>query len=332
MIVITRKEVALKAGVSEGTVSNVINGKFCVSKEKRERVMCVVGELNYVPDQTARNLATNRSQHIGIAIYEVTNPYHMEIAKQIEECAIKKGYIVSIFMLDNNMDVKLRAIKERRLDGLVNFMTNIYPENFIATLVARGTVLVNFNEIVGSIVNNDYRLAMKEIMIKIKELGHKKIAYLTTMDKLGFMADSRGKQWFESVEELGFQRAEVFYNDNFDRTSDATGLIITKQLLNEYPDVTAIFCTNDLTALGCIRALADAGLRVPDDISVIGCDNINLSAITYPSLTTISIDKMKQGEEIVNIIIDQIKNQNKVVKTYTAEAIFRESTAKVREN
>ena len=94
---------AEKAQVSEATVSNVINGKNCVSDEKVRRVKTAIRELNYVPDQTARTLVMRKSKHIGIAVYETTNPYHMELARIIEQCAAKNGYIVSLFVLDNNM-------------------------------------------------------------------------------------------------------------------------------------------------------------------------------------------------------------------------------------
>ena len=92
---VTRKQVAQYAGVSEGTVSNVLKGKVAVAKEKRERVLAAIEALRYVPDQTARNLVTRRSNHIGVAIYELTNPYHMEITKRIEERASRNGFIVS---------------------------------------------------------------------------------------------------------------------------------------------------------------------------------------------------------------------------------------------
>lgn len=328
---VTRKDVAKKAGVSEGTVSNVINNKVFVKPEKRDVVLKVIKELNYIPDQTARNLARRKSSHIGIAIYETTNPYHMEIIKKIEDYAIKRGYIVSTFMLDNNMSYKLKSITERKLDGLVNFMTNLYPDEFIETLKRMGTVLINFDESNSSMFINDYTEAMKNLMIKLKELGHKKIAYISCLDEKNFAVDSRGIQFKKSVKELGFKKADIYYNHNFDSTSDEIGVNLTKQLLLKNKNVTAIFCTNDLAAIGCIRALADKGIYVPKDISVIGCDNINISSILYPSLTTITIDKAKQGEEIAMQIIEQISTKKSIVKHYVAKEIIRESLAKAKQ-
>ena len=327
---VTRKQVAQLAGVSEGTVSNVVNGKSIVAKDKMERVLAAIEELHYVPDQTARSLVMRRSNHIGIAIYELTNPYHMEIAKCLEECASRSGFIVSVFMLDNNMKDKFKAMVERRLDGLVNFMTNRYPEEYIDMLAQRGTVLINFDSESGSVFSNDYRDATAQILQRLYDWGHRRIAYISTMDEIGFRADSRGKQWFESVQKLGFERAEVFYNHSFDAASDQTGRLLTQRMLETFRDATAVLCTNDLTAMGCMRNLADEGIRVPTDISVVGCDDIEIAKTLIPSLTTMSIDKYRQGEDIVAQIINQLDGGEKQHHVYHAVPVYRESIAPIR--
>lgn len=329
---VTRKQVAQYAGVSEGTVSNVLNGKVAVAKEKRERVLAAIEALRYVPDQTARNLVTRRSNHIGVAIYELTNPYHMEITKRIEERASRNGFIVSVFMLDHDMENKFNAMVERRLDGLVNFMTNRYPEEYTEMMAARGTVLINFDSRYGPLFINDYREAMADILQKIRAWGHRKVAYISTFDEDGFRADSRGKQWFESVKELNFERAEVFYNHVFDADSDETGRRLTREMLKQFPDVTAVLCTNDLTAMGCMRELADNGIRVPRDISVVGCDDIKIAKTLTPSLTTMTIDKRRQGEEIAQQIFAQLNGGVKKNYLYPAVPVYRESAGPVRQD
>ena len=323
----TRKDVARRAEVSEGTVSHVITGNVYVKDEKKERVLQAIKELNYIPDQNARSLVTNKSDNIGIAIYETTNPYHMEIAKKIEEFATTKGYIVSLFMLDNNMEDKLRIITERRVDGFVNFMTNRYPSEFINALKSRGTELVNFDSSVGPMFLNDYTSAMTEVLQKLKELGHKNLAYISTLDEKNFAVDTRGKTWFAETEKLGFNKCKVYYNHEFNLPSDKTGNKLAKKMIAEYKNVTAVFCTNDLSAMGCLRALSDAGLKVPQDISVIGCDNIALSEILVPSLTTLDIDKARQGYDIARQIIERTEPGTNMLKIYEAKAIFRESVS-----
>lgn len=328
---VTRKEVAVRAGVSEATVSNVLNGKSCVLPDKVDRVYKAMRELGYIPNQNARNLVTGRSNHIGIAIYEMTNPYHMEIAQYIERYASKQGYIVSLFLLDNNMQNKLNAIAQRRLDGVVNFMTNEYPDQFIEELTRYGAVMINFNESIGSMFVNRYEEAMKQLMERAFALGHRKIAYLTSQDSVGFSRDGRGLQWFASLKELPFEKAKVFYNSDFGLMSDKIGYQLAKEMIADDADITAVFCTNDLTAFGCIRALTEAGLRVPEDISVIGCDDIRMSELMMPPLTTIAIDKKQQGEDIARQAIGEILGETgRVRKEYVAYPVYRASLTKCR--
>lgn len=328
---VTRRQVAELANVSEATVSNVINGKTCVSEDKTRRVMEAISALNYVPDQNARTLVMGKSKHIGIAIYETTNPYHMELARHIESRATKMGYIVSLFMLDNNMKNKLDVIVQHRLDGIINFMTNQYPDSFINWLAHYGAVMINFNGEVGSLFENDYTDAMSELLQKVYDLGHRKIAYISNTDKEGFYADSRGKAWKAVAESGRFERAEVFYNYDFQLRSDEIGRALCQRLIRHYSDATAVFCTNDLCAMGVLRTLKDAGIRVPQDISVIGCDDIDQGKLFIPSLTTITIDKRKQGEEIAEQVIGEIEGKRtRVRKVYPAHVVYRESLAERR--
>ena len=328
---VTRREVAVRAGVSEATVSNVVNGKSCVSQDKVKRVYSAMRELGYIPNQNARNLVTGRSNHIGIAIYEMTNPYHMEIAQYIERYASRHGYIVSLFLLDNNMQNKLNAIAQRRLDGVVNFMTNEYPDQFIEELTRYNAVMINFNESVGSMFVNRYESAMRELMARTFELGHRKIAYLSSQDEAGFSMDGRGVQWFRSLKELPFEKAEVFYNSDFGQMSDKIGYCLAQEMLRRHPDITAVFCTNDLTAFGCIRALTEAGVKVPEVISVIGCDDIRMSELAMLPLTTIGIDKKQQGEDIARQAIEEIVGSaQRVRKEYVAYPVYRDSLTKCK--
>lgn len=324
---ITRKDVAKYAGVSEATVSNVMNGKAIVLPKTREKVLAAVQELNYVPNQNARTLTMKRSKHIGIAIYETTNPYHMELAKIIEEYAGTQGFIISLFMLDNNMADKLDIIAQRRLDALINFMTNQYPDIFINNLRKNGTQLVNFNHNLGSVFENDYFDAQQIIMDKAKELGHKNIAYICSMDEKGFCADSRGKQWYHGCTE--FENSKAYFNSDFNLNSNEVGYNLAKQVIKDGL-ASVVFCTNDLVAIGCMRAYYEAGIKVPQEVSVIGCDDIDIAKVIVPALTTITIDKRRQGQDIALDVISQITENKFVAKSYKAVPVFRESLSKLK--
>ena len=321
---ITRNDVAKRAGVSVGTVSNVMNNKSFVKPEHVEKVRKAIEELNYIPDFNAKSMARRCNNHIGIALYEMTNPYHAEIIQGIEEYAAEHNFMTTIFVLNNSSPHKYHAICERRLDGLVNFMTNDLPHAFTAELKRQKIVLVNFTAEDSFLIVNDYTPPMLEYMHILQEGGHRKVAYLWTGDEVRFRADMRGKTFLEEREKYGFDTDDslVLFNDDVMQTSEQVGYRLCGLLLERHPDVTAVFCTNDLVALGALRRLSEAGLRCPEDVSVIGCDDIALGEYFNPPISTISFDKRRHGAEIAQWIIEKIADpkshpyQTMVVSTY----------------
>ncbi len=306
----TRTEVAKLAGVSVGTVSNVMNNKSFVKESTVEKVRRAMAELNYVPDYNAKSLASGKSNHIGIAVYEMTNPYHAEIIQGIEEYAAEHGYITTVFMLDNTRDKKLDEICKRRLDGLVNFMSNELPSDFIGILTRQNVSLVNFAPENSFIVMNDYTGAMEEYMRILRDLGHKNVAYLSTTDPTRFSVDTRGGTFLARRKEYGFSTDDdlIVYNYNYELKSEEIGYKNIKQLLARGKKFTALFATNDLSAFGAMRGLHEAGLSCPGDVSVIGCDGLSLGRYMVPSLSTISFDKRACGEMIAGALINHIEN------------------------
>lgn len=306
----TRKEVAIRAGVSVGTVSNVINRKKFVKPELVKRVQNAIAELNYVPDYNAKSLASKRSKHLGIALYEMSNPYHVEIIKGIESYAAEHGYIVTIFLLENEQDKKMDAICERRLEGLINFMTNDFPGTFTDILLNQNITLVNFLESNSFTIKNHYRDSMLFYMQRLQELGHKNVAYIWGFGKERFIDDDRGKVFLSEREHFGFCMDEdlIVYHTQPDVLSQDCGYDLCGKLLQKHKEVTAIFAFNDLAAMGVIRKLSELGYRCPQDISVIGCDGISLGQCFVPSISTITFDKMQCGREIAKCVIDHIEN------------------------
>lgn len=332
---ITRTDVAKRAGVSAGTVSNVMNNKASVKPEYVRRVIKAIEDLNYVPDFTAKSLAKRKSNHIGVAVYEMTNPYHAEIIEGLEEYAAGKGYMVTTFLLDNKLNKKLDAICERRLDALVNFMTNALPDSFITTLESQRTVLVNFSGENSFIVVNDYVKAMTNYMQLLSSLGHKRVAYVSTVDKMRFEADSRGSTFLAKRAEMGFFEDDsyIFCNYNYSLRSERIGYILADELIKIHPETTAVFATNDLCAIGLMKRFAELGLRCPEDISVIGCDNISFGEYFIPGLCTIGFDKKEYGRAIAKAIIDRIDSGYQTpyrTLSFEAVSVLRDSVAKAR--
>lgn len=234
---VTRSDIARAAGVSVGTVSNVLNNTAVVKEDLRQKVLKTVKELHYVQNYTAKSLASKNNHHIGVAVYEMSNPYHVEVVRGIEEYATQNGYIVSIFMLDNNMDKKLDAVCQRKLSGLVNFMTNEYPATFLDILRKQGTLLVNFGTEQGIRAYVDYADAIKEYCRTLYTLGHRDIGYLYYGDRPRFLADNRGRAFYEARKELGLTENDdyILFGNNSSENSEVLGYESVKRLMRAHP-------------------------------------------------------------------------------------------------
>ncbi len=322
---ITRKDVAEYAGVSTGTVSNIINGKKSVDPKLVSKVNKAINELGYIPNHNAKSLASKNSKHIGIAIYEYENSYHWNIVRGIEEVAMKAGYLVSVFVLDNNSSFKLESICERRLSALVNLMTNEYPKSFIEILKNQKVKLINFDTSLGPNFTLDYTDAIVEIFEKVIKDGRKNIGYIWTSDEQRFNIDTRGLAYRSEIKKHGLSSDNlIYYNLDNSKMSYDIGYEGCKELLSKNKDIDTVFCTNDLTAIGAVRALKDCGYRVPEDVYVVGCDDTFIAKDYVPSITSITFDQKAQGMSMANVIINEWDPKYKEVIKPTA--VFREST------
>lgn len=332
---ITRKDVAELSGVSVATVSNVFSGKVVVSQEVQDRVREVARRLKYVPNHIARSLSLGRSNHIGIAINESTNPFHMEIVKYLEDYALTAGFLVSTFEMLGSFKNKATAIEKCSLDALVNFTTAQFYDEFFDILKSQNTVMVNFGLDKGMSFGHEDADAMKECMFKLAELGHKNVGYVSTLDRSVFVKDERGSTFMAYRDAAGFTADDDYIQcDGSAFKSADYGYKGTETLMKRHPELTALFVTNDIGALGAIRALKDMGYDCPRDVSVIGCDDIEISKLCVPSISTIGFDKEAYGNRMAQKTIECILNRESgigydfKVKSY---ACFRESVGVCRD-
>ena len=306
--VITRKDVAIKAGVSVATVSNVFSGKDIVSPRSVERVLQAAKELRYVPNSTARSLSLGRSNHIGIAINEAINPFHMEIVKYVEDYAIKNGFLVTIFDISDSLKGKISFIEKFSLDALINFTTVQFYDEFCEILQSKNTVLVNFGLYKCTSFGRRDEDAMIAFMEKLRELGHTRVGFVSTIDESVLRRDERGKTFFANREKMGFAANDSYIvcakGSAFD--SLRFGYTGAKELLSRCPEITALFALNDLAAIGTIRAAKELGYDCPRDISVIGFDNIALTESYIPSVSTVGFDKKEYGQNMAKKTIECI--------------------------
>lgn len=312
---VTIKDIAKKANVSITTVSRVLNNKSKgVSNETRENIWKIVDELNYVPNAVAKGLVMQKTNLIGLVIPDITNIYYAELSKGIEETADAYGY--NILLCGNNITPKheqksLRILREQNVAGIVYNSSFNIPEEIVSTLegASQPFVLVEnegHNDDAMR-VYTDSKNGMMKIVEHLIEMGHKRIAYLSGPKDI-YSARLRLQGYKEALEKHGLQVDETLIRYGLPNRAD--GFECTKQLLKSKCQMTAIACFNDLMAVGAMQKLRSKGIQVPLDMSLTGYDNIYLTKITTPQITTVSQPAYEMGCEAAKLLINKIENNN----------------------
>lgn len=334
------KEVAKEAGVSIATVSYVINNKDgqSLSKETREKVWEAVNKLNYVPNLSARILAINKSNLIGVVIpqtepnkeFMFSNPFYSEFLSSFEYTARKKGYhvLISGTNADENY---IEVAKKRNLDGIV--VLGVYPKDSLEKLKNSNIPTVIIDSCVKSYhfntVGTDDRYGGYTATRYLLDKGHRNIAIVT---------GSVSEQGVNQERLHGYKDAllenDISVDDRYVCTGNVDfeyGLEIAKTISKLKDEITAVFCTADIIAMGLMNGLNKLEIKVPDDISVIGFDNTFISKITMPALTTVDQNIAAKGERAAKMIIGIVEQKLKGKQEYIIpiEVIERESVREV---
>lgn len=284
------RDVAKHARVSIATVSRTINRVPTVDKDLAKRVWKSIEELNYFPNTQARALVSGRSRLFGLLISEITNPFFPELIQGFEDFAIENNYEILIGSTNydpERMEICVRRMIERNVEG-VAVMTFGIEEPLLDELVSRNIPMVFVDaappsENVSTLAV-DYHRGIREGVQHLAALGHRKMAFISgPMHQRS--AHLRKDAFLESVAEIGVQPDPELLMEG-DHTLEG-GMQAMDQILKSKELPTAVMCSNDMTAIGALRVLAKAGLRVPDDMSVIGFDDIHLAEFVYPPLTTV---------------------------------------------
>lgn len=328
----SRKEVARLAGVSETTVTNVLNNLKPASKEVEERVYAAARALNYQPNVIAQSLRTKNSRQIGVILSDISNPYVGEILRGIEEQSAALGYNTILIMISDDIRKKYKDIVGRRFTGLINISNVPYTYELMKELYDNGVSLINFKPGYASIVQPQSRFY--ELMDRAAKLGHKKPMYIVGYPQDTAPLDDRYVTYFENYSKLGFtdHDKKVIYGD-FPKTSLLNiGYEAVKANFDPADGVTVLFCLNDICALGAMSALREMGVKVPQDVSVTGYDNIPMSRYFTPPLTTVDAFAFEQGKEMVLAITRKIEGGECETIAFKTEPIFRESLAPAPKN
>jgi len=331
--VVTLKAVAEHVGFTPGTVSAVLNNSPAsrsVPQQTKNRILAAARELNYRPNFFARSLRVKRTYTIGVIAEEIGDAYGSMIISGVERSLREHNYF--FLTVIHRHDPKLlhtyyHLLLQRGVEGFISVDTSITERPSLPTVAVAGHRRVQG---VTNIVL-DHRRAARMALQHLTELGHREIAF---MKGAPFSSDSedRWKAVCEVAPQLGVQvRPELTVQLESDDPSPELGYPFAKKLLARGRPFTALFAYNDISAIGAMRAITEAGLRVPESVSVVGFDDIRGAAYSSPSLTTVRQPLQKMGEIAARTVLNRIENDGDYVPEITIEPEFvvRNSTARV---
>ncbi len=311
----TIRDVASKAEVSIATVSRVVNGNRPVHPDIRDRVLKVIEELDYRPNFLARGLRHQTTSMIGLIIPDNSNPFYAEVARAIEDAGFAEGYSVILCNSDLSQEKQqayIDVLLSHQVDGIIlvdieNFipkgLERILAENVPSVITNRDTLIPTMDQIMVDNHQGGY-LAGRYLL----RLHHRRIGCINLIDPRAY----------ESPRIAGFRQA--LSEDEIELTAEdfalgngryESGYKAMQDLLQRRPDLSAVFVFNDLMALGAINALRAQGKRVPEDISIIGFDDILYSATFEPALTTIAQPSAAMGQECITQLLARIQQPEK---------------------
>jgi LacI family transcriptional regulator len=304
------KDIAQMAGVSKATVSMVINKKdSSISEETRKRVLEIAKEMKYIPNSIARSLSTNKSGTIGVILPDITNPFFSEMARAIEDEAERLEYNLMICNTDNDTCKEQKYIQlliSKLIDGII-FMSGGKSNESINILKTNNVPFVLVDRYIDGYID-DYGvfcLNKQGVEDGIKYLhanGKRKIVFVKGRENLE-VSKQRLDGYICAMKNYGIYDEKYIFEGDFNIEG---GKVATEKILSCFDDLDAIFYSNDMMALGGMKILLRNGYRIPRDISVIGFDNIQISAVMEPELTTISQPIYEMGKKACSILIDVI--------------------------
>lgn len=331
----TIKDIAKKAGVSHATVSRALNGNPAIPECTASAIRDLANELGYLPSAAARGLKTKRSKVIGVIVSRIDNPYFGEIVQGIEDVLQPAGF--SLFFSSSHLNSEIekdiiQAFAEHRVEGVIICSVTVSRQQ-ADRLKAYGMPIVVINnqspeEYQCSIAHDDV-YGSRKITEYLLSLGHKRIAYLGNENAERINQD-RLKGFREAMKVSGTAVDEslIVACGGGEIQNGVEGM--QNLLRSGTPD--AVFCFNDLMAIGALKVLADQGIQVPAQVSVAGFDNIQYSAFSNPALTTFDQPKRAIGSEAAQTLLDLVKNpqiqtSTLISRVMQGEILIRASTA-----
>jgi LacI family transcriptional regulator len=306
-------DVAREAGVSLMTVSRVVNDKGEISPETRKRVQQVIERLGYRPSGIARSLAGGQTYTIGLVVPDIANPYFSGMAHGVAKVAYEEGFGVLLCDCEEQPDRELAlldVLEEKRVDGVVVAAPRSASEKLLPILERHpNAVIVNrlfdgegISTALGHVINNDHA-GGHMITQHLLERGHQTVGFLAGPET-SYGSARRLSGYRAALEEFG-----ISYNPELVHYCPPTvegGRQAAIQLVQEHPEISALFCFNDLVAIGVLQCCHQLGRQVPRDLAIIGYDDIPMASWVTPALTTCRVAFEEMGKLAIQLLIDHI--------------------------
>ncbi|MDP8169803.1 substrate-binding domain-containing protein [Pasteurella skyensis] len=327
----TMKDIARIAKVSTSTVSHVINNSRFVSDEIREKVLAVVEELNYTPSALARSLKVNETKTIGMLVTASDNPFFAEILRYVEQYCHLNNYNLILSYTDGNTDrlqKNIQALIQKKVDGLILMCAESHwnIDKSLNSQLTLPMVIMDWwpTELNADKIHENSELGGYIATKALIEKGYKDIAIITGGVKKS-LSQNRLNGYKKMLVEANIPlRSEWIIESHFNYEDGFTAM---QKLLEHKPYPRAVFACSDTIAIGAYKAIWQAGLKIPEDIAVIGYDDIHLAQYLSPPLTTIHQPKKSLAKTAVETLLDRIKNHHLTYKNIVLEPtlILRES-------
>ena len=339
----TIKDIAKICGVGVSTVSRAINNHPDINPETKEKIMNTIKEYGYVPNNSARNLKRVDAKAIAVLVKGISNPFFSNMIKVIEEECKKKRYSMELSHIEadeDEVDAALKVVKEKRLRGII-FLGGLFSHsdeklkklNVPFVFSTAGSIPENISKNQYSNIGVDDRKESARMVDYLIRLGHRNIAIVVAEAEEESIGKLRLEGYYDALQAHNIPvNPKLIYQtrDDIGHFSMENGYLTAKKLIESEEQFSAVYAVADALAIGAIRALLEAGLRVPDDVSVAGYDGIDVSGYISPSLTTIRQPVEEMAKDTVKLLFDIIagKKDHQHI-TYEAELLERESTKEV---
>lgn len=327
------KEIAKKAGVSVATVSRVLNHPENVAEETKNRIRSVMEESDYTPNWFARGLNMKKTNTLGLIIPDMLNPEYMEIAKGVEDVAHQKNCTILMCNCENDIEKERRyadIFLKRRIDGIV-LISSLLKNEDIEEFKKQSIPVVSIGENssltgIGK-VTIDCREAAKKAVEHLIKNGRKEIAFL--YGKMPLKENCEKLEGYkDALKEKGIDVKKEYFVETENNAED--GYLTVKKFMAKKRRPNAIFASSDTLAIGAVACLRDSGIKVPEDVAVVGFDNIQMSKMIEPKLTTVDKPMHKMGVVGARLLFDIIDEENSESREEMNSEIMLRCKLKIR--